>query len=45
VGVDEGGREDGRRRKRRAIVGGQTLPVIYAEPLLKDCRISNYNLA
>lgn len=31
--------------RRRAIVGGQTLSVIYAEPLLRDCRISNYNLA
>lgn len=31
--------------RRRAIVGGQTLPMIYAEPLLRDCRISNYNLA
>jgi len=37
--------EGGSRGKGRAIVGGQTLPVIYAEPLLRDCRISNYNLA
>lgn len=45
-GSGGGGRRGrGSRRNGRAIVGGQTLPVIYAEPLLRDCRISNYNLA
>lgn len=34
----ERGRGRGCRWKRRAIVGGQTLPMIYAEPLLRDCR-------